>query len=233
MAMHDEIKEQTLKFKDMSLKKKAGYIWDYYKWWIIGGIIFIIAAFSFISQWRISSRPVYLQAYFLNSNLIYDPDSTIMQDYIDMYNIDTDAYNLYIDTGSYIDPDGYDQVSMGNQMKLMASYYAGDIDVLAGPKILIDGYANADAYADLMEILPESLIEELDAKGYETYTCKNEDGRSFIAGIYLDNCSYLKEQGEGGVYPESSSDDERPVFTIAANSQNQDHAIELLEMLIK
>jgi hypothetical protein len=37
--------------------------------------------------------------------------------------------------------------------------------------------------------------------------------------------------GEAGAYPIAQSEDDRPVFTIAANSLRMDHAIEFLRFI--
>ena len=54
----------------------------------------------------------------------------------------------------------------------------------------------------------------------------------YVAGVYLDNCSYLNNMGEHGAYPVAKTEDDRVIFTIAANSQRTDHAIEFLRFLI-
>ena len=58
MALQDEINKETRKLKDMPPKKKAEYIWEYYKFHIIGGIAAIILISIFIRDWRTANLSI-------------------------------------------------------------------------------------------------------------------------------------------------------------------------------
>ena len=67
-GLADLIKESSGKDKnDLSGKKKVEFIWDYYKWWIIGGIAAMIVGFIFIRDYRENSKPTYLYVEMLNT----------------------------------------------------------------------------------------------------------------------------------------------------------------------
>ena len=79
MALKDEINRETVKLKDMPFKKKAAYIWEYYRFHIIGVIAAIAFVCVFIRDWRINKRPVYLDVAIINSDIAYnniDPRET-------------------------------------------------------------------------------------------------------------------------------------------------------------
>ena len=61
MAIKDEIKQESIKLKDMPPKKKAEYIWEYYKIPIIGVIAAIIFIVTFTRDYRINKRPYFLE----------------------------------------------------------------------------------------------------------------------------------------------------------------------------
>lgn len=237
MAITDEIKQETKKMKDMSLKGKIAYIWEYYKIPIIGTIAGILFLFVFIRDWVNNNKPVYLHALFINSNFIYEDTSTIEVDYIAREGVDLEENNLYIDFSMQMLDDGYDQLTLGNQQKIMALYSSGELDSVLGPADVIKTYAAADTYADLTALLPDEVKQTLADKGYEYYYYSSE-GITRAIGIYMDRCEYLNMQGTEGTFPyigdpdNVGEPDKRPVFTIAVNSKNPAHAIEFLKMMI-
>ena len=238
------IKDQTGKektaFADLSGKKKVEYIWDYYKWWIIIGVIAIIALTVIIRDYRENSKPTYLHVEMLNTYFGYDRSNTLYDDFAEAAGVDLSKEHLYIGTETTLSTDSFDTTMMAYQQRLIASYAAQEIDVVIGPKKIIEGPANWDCYADFNTIIPKDLMDELEDRDYELYyldpPADEEDGtdpKAFCAGIYLDNCSYLNNMGESGAYPVAETEDDRPVFTIAANSLRTDHAIKFLRFLIE
>ena len=245
-GLADLIKEQSAKeetrFSDLDGKKKIGFIWDYYKWWIIGGIAAIIALTTFIRDYRENSKPTYLYVEMLNSYFGADNTNTIYNDFASEAGIDLTKEHLIIGTEVTLSAENFDTTMLAFQQRLVASYAASDLDVVIGPRNIIEGPANCDSYGNLEQILPQDLIDELKDREYEFYIFdpskddiedyEGEDLTPYVAGIYLDNCSYLNNQGEHGAYPVASSDEERPILTIAANSKRLDHAIEFVRFLI-
>ena len=245
-GLADLIKEQSAKeetrFSDLDGRKKIGFIWDYYKWWIIGGIAAIIALTTFIRDYRENSKPTYLYVEMLNSYFGADNTNTIYNDFPSEAGIDLTKEHLTIGTEVTLSAENYDTTMLAFQQRLVASYAAQELDVVIGPKNIIEGPANCDNYADLDKILPKDLIDELKDREYEFYIFdpakddiedyEGEDLTPYTAGIYLDNCSYLNNQGEHGAYPVAQTEDDRPVLTIAANSTRIDHAIGFVRFLI-
>ena len=239
MALQDEINQETKKLKDMPFKKKAEYIWEYYKIHIIGTIAAIILICVFIHDWRENKRPVYLDAVIINSDIAYYDDNPIRDDFVKYAGIDTKAYNLQIDTGFVISDTQNDQMSMINTEKLMALFAAGDLDVVIGPDDIIDSYGALNAYMDLTDVLTPELKKELEDKGYEMYYTtvyeEDENGNeteagSYLAGVYLDNSEYLDKVGIGGAFTTQKDAGKRPVFTLAHSAKNIDNSFKLLKM---
>lgn len=232
--------EQT-RFSELSGKKKAEYIWDYYKWWFIGGLIVIILAFNFVRDWRENSKPAYLYVEMLNTYLGYDKSNTVYDDFVREADIDLSQERLSIGMETTLKNDVYDTTMIAFQERLVANYAAGMLDVLIGPKAIMEGAANCGAYARFDEVVPKDLMDELIDRDYELYyfdpskdeieDYEGEDLTPYCAGIYLDNCSYLNNMGEAGAYPVATTEDERVIFTIAGNSQRIDHAVEFLRFL--
>ncbi len=234
--------EEPVKFADLDGKKKLEFIWDYYKWWIIGGIAAIIVLTTFIRDYRENSKPTYLYVEMINTYFGYDNTNTVYNDFVEEAGIDLDSEHLVIGTEATLSADNFDTTMLGFQQRLVANYSSGDLDIVIAPKDIIEGPANWDNYADLDKVLPRDLIDELKDREYEFYVfdpsadevedVEGEDVTPYVAGIYLDNCSYLNNQGEHGAYPVAETEDQRPILTITANTQRLDHAIEFVRFLI-
>ena len=239
-------------FKELDLKGKIGYIWDYYKWFFIVGVAVIIALVVFIRDYADNSKPTYLNAVILNSHFAIDTTNTLEEDYIEQFKINTDENHLYFDTSINLNTEIFDTTMVASQMRLVSMYSAGEIDVVMGPVDIMEGPADCNCYADLSEILPQELMDELADRDYEFYYYdeeavakkraensefaaepQGEYAKPYIAGVYLDNCSYLNNNGEYGCYDAAETPGARPIFTIAANAPNVEHAIEFLQFLVQ
>ena len=246
--------EQRKKFKELDFKGKLTFIWDYYKWAFIGGICVIVVLSVFIRDCRENLKPVYLDALMINSNFSFDTTNTLDSDYVSQIGFDTDEYNYYIDTSVNLSEDNFDTTMVAYQQKIVSMYAAGELDVVIGPKNIMEGSADCECYGNLSEILPQDLIDELIDRDYEFYyydakaiaerkaaedpeytdeRSEDELPDTYFAGIYLDNCSYLNNNGEYGAYDLATEEDERPIFTIPANAPHTDHAVEFLRFLIE
>lgn len=236
MAMFDEIKEQTVKLKDMNWKQRADYIWHYYKWWIIGIIGGIICLISIISSIIENSKPTYLHAEFLNSNLFYEEYNQIDDDFAAYAGIDTNKTPLFIITTTVLNSNSQVESAYSEKIRILAEYSANELDVVCGPESVLLNDADIGAYGNLEEILPDGMLDELISKGYEPfyYTETPDDEKpdetiTYIGGIYIDNCPYLNKQGEAGAY--TSVENDRPVLTIAVNTTRLENAIQFIKFL--
>ena len=240
MALKDEISRETVKLKDMPPKKKAEYIWEYYKFHILGTIAAIILIFTFVRDYRENNKPLYLSMVVINSDLAYSDENCILNDFVAYAGIDTGIYNVDIDTGFVISESGMDQMSLANTEKLMAMFAAGNMDLLLGPDNMIDEYGAMSAYKNIEEILTPGMREQLENNGYELYytTVYEEDdsgklvkGDTYLAGVYLDKSEYLNRAGGTGAFTSQKEAGRRPVLAFAHSVKNTEHAIKMLEML--
>ncbi|MCR5507341.1 MAG: hypothetical protein K6F34_01505 [Lachnospiraceae bacterium] len=237
MALKDEISRETVKLKNMTFRKKVEYIWGYYKIPIILFIAAVIFVVTFIRDWRINKRPVFLSVAVINSDLAYSDNIPMKSDYITYAGVDTDKYNLDFDTGFLISDDPRDQISLMNSQKLIALFAAGSIDVLIGPDDMIGSYGAQGALTDISLILPADLKTRLENAGYEIfYTTEYDEDEAgnlkqvgtYPAGVYLDRSEYINGLG---MFETKKEEGRRPVFAVANCATNPDNAFKLLSML--
>ncbi len=250
MAIEDEIKIEQSKLKNMDRQHKLNYIWTYYKFWIIGGLLVILAVLSIAKSIIANSKPIYLEAIFINSELGVTYDSDLFSaDFAKAAEINEKKYRMMFDYSSNISNDYSDQTAYANQIKLISRYSAEEVDVCAGPESIMTGVADVGGYANLEEVLPEALIQKINEKGYEFfyYTGKKygddidknseeeySEGEPYIGGIYLDKSSKIFD--EFNIYSRENNGAEsgdRIVLTIASNTPELEHAIEFVEYVIE
>ncbi|MBO6146535.1 MAG: hypothetical protein J6O70_03035, partial [Lachnospiraceae bacterium] len=80
--INDEIRKQTGKLKDMDMKQRLQYIWDYYKLPIILVLVVLFAVFSFIRDKATSKQTVFYVA-MLDSNVTETVQSTLLDGFAD------------------------------------------------------------------------------------------------------------------------------------------------------
>lgn len=241
MAVSDEIKEQTSKFKYMTKEQKKDYIWTYYKWWIIGAIVAVIAIFSLTKTIIKNSRPVFLDVVFLNTDYLGNSEgSPIENDFMTYKGANSDEYNFYIDYTSYMDNNYGNQKSMASQVKLVSMYSNQEVDICCGPEHVMTEAADVGGYYDFAEVFTEDELKKFEDAGYELfyYTEKEpEEGSSYnqgdsyelktyVGGIYIDNCDSLINKYK--VYSkeifEKEKENGRYILTIAFNTTRIENA---------
>lgn len=227
MALQDEIKQEHKKVKDMTIKGKLKYFWDYYKIHTIVGIIVAFGLVIFVRDIIRGNRPVYLDAIMINTILDYNDPNTIGDDFAEYANVDLDVYNLSIDSSASMALEGGDQMSMATAQKIMALFQAKSLDVLVAPEEIIDFYSSEDVFGDMNNYLSSDKIKLLKDNGFPIYYSKNEEGVTFPAGFYISESEYLKNKSEYGTYTE----DANPIFAVTFCNANPESTIEFLSML--
>lgn len=226
MALHDEIRQEQKKVKDMSLKGKIKYFWDYYKIHTIVGILVIIGIVVFVRDYVKNNRPMYLDAIMVNTILDYNDPKGIDDDFAEYANVDRETYNLSIETGVSINMEFNDEMTMATVQKIMALFQAKSLDLLIAPEDIIDYYASNDPYANIHQFLTDDQIKLLEDNGYPIYYGADE-GVVTPAGFYIGKSEYLKNKSEFGTFME----DANPVFAFAFCNNNPEASVQFLSML--
>ena len=207
----EEIRQQTVKMKDMTFRQKAGYIADYYKWPIIIAILAIIGIASFIHE-RLTATTNVFYCEMINSNVYSEELCSLLPDFeATDKDFNPKKEDMFIDYSMRIDKDNPDSTSMTYQEKMAAMFNVSQIDVVIANTAVIDDYASMDAFADLSTALPSDLYRKLQDQGYEVYYADVTDDsgssssvKKVPVGIYLSNSPvFLKgyKDSNGSIIP--------------------------------
>ncbi len=180
--------------KSMTRKERAGYIWDYYKWFIIGGIVAIIVIVSTIRNFM-SQKDTIFEFVALNCEN-FELTSEQFEEYLTMKGYDTSEEEVTVVNTILISDNAYtgdiDANAYASTMQLAAMFAAQEVDVLIGRGQAYQVHANEGSLLDLREYLSP---QELEAIGEDNilYCVNEEDGFNYPCAVILENNKWLDE----------------------------------------
>ena len=233
--INDEIRKQTDKLKDMDIKQRLQYIWDYYKLHIILVLVVLFAVFSFIRDKATSKQTVFYVA-MLDSNVTETVQSTLLDGFADTLDGFDSEHETMMINADY-DTKAGGQIGFAFIQKIVADYSVGAIDATIAPLESIREFAEHQAYGDLSELLPDEMYEKLKKDGYDFIYVTYEDPATgekheYPAAVDITSTPYIEEgftdlSGEHHPYY-----DDRCYYAISPNSSHPDTCIAFLSYLL-
>lgn len=186
------------RMKELNLKQKLKYLWDYYRWLTIGVLLIFILTFVLIKN--ISFNNVKYDAYCL---ILNDPNNTALVDKIKegfpIY-LNNDKFLINVDNGypfSYIEEHGLNWPDESSNVKIISITDTNKADVaIADYKTLLWAVHTKYIYP-LDEILPADLYKVLEP--YFVYAYFQGDNNKTDGKVYGLNISDTK------IYKENSN----------------------------
>ena len=158
-SIYGEIREQHRKTKDMSLKGKLGYFWDYYRIHTAVILAFLALAVMFIRQYR-SNKDYAFYAVLLNVDTSRIQNDQWNDEFAEYAGIDTEEYATAIDTSLIMSKDNYSEYSVTSQEKLVVMISAGIIDVIVADSETFENQAQSEGFVNLEAVLPKELLDK-------------------------------------------------------------------------
>ncbi len=191
--------EKKPDFKAMSTKAKIGYVWDYYKWHIIGTIAAVSFVISMIHHY-VTYRDPLLNVIMLNCNNSYNTDSSGFDEFQAVYGYDPEEYPISLASFYLAEGDNATSASYTDYQALTTMIAAGGEDIFIGTGDTYLAYCKEGALLDLSTILsPDLLSEYEDCFIYSTaggevapYPCAIEltDNSWIRKNNYYDTCYF-------------------------------------------
>ena len=194
MAVRDEIREQRQKLKGQGFKAHWDYFWEYYKIHTIVAVvvlIFVIITIRDISD----NKPYAIYSMFIN-NRGMDTQAMLQEGFAEYAGIDTESYEVIIDTSSNFMSSIVDTTSVATSEKLMAMLAAHELDTIVADENTFGRYASQDTFMDLRTLYDESELESFGDKvfyvdqGYIDYLNSDEYTTYITSGEYDKNNKY-------------------------------------------
>jgi hypothetical protein len=209
------------KLKDMNTKQKFEFIWDYYRFHIIGTIIIIAIVTSFTID-IIKSKETILNITALGEYMDMDRKE-ILENKVNAELIKDEQNKKQILFDFLVkQKDMRDEYSMASVQKLQASIAAKDVDVLILDKSDFEIYASQGTFMKLSQLSNFAQLN-IPEKDLVKYQAKDIDSKEEIYGINAESLPVLEEL-------KYNSKDK--ILCIVVNTQRLDKVSEFLNWFL-
>jgi len=182
--LREKLRAEKEKLREMTFKKKLEYIWDYYKYPIIGFCVGLILLGSFINTRYINPPPgsalfIAWSAGFATDEQI-DKLKTVLDEQIVAENINKEVFiSMFFD--SEFNPAGV--------QRLMAMLAAGEIDLFIVDPPLLEEYAAQTFIRPL-----DNMLAEIKTRNPTIYTLMEEN---IVYALFKSDDGSITEQAMG------------------------------------
>lgn len=209
------------KLKSMSWRDRFWYIWEYYKFHIIGAVVAVVLAVSIGTAFYHNSFDTVLHCIYLNSRAETEVNPAPLEQDFAAY-LELGKKELITTEISFISFDeNATDYSYASMAKITALVAAHDLDIIIGDQAAIDHYASLNGFANLSEDLSADVLALVKDR---LYRAPNGDGAEYPCAIDLSNTSFATD---------SNLAQKPPLLAIISNSENKDTVEQLIRYLFQ
>ena len=171
MSLRDDLKKEKKKLSRLSFVEKLQYIFDYYKFWMLGAVVLVGLVWS-VGSTILHNKPTGFYAMLLNAggtDLSGQADEAAGKAFAEAAGLDDTKYKILVDTSATFNPNDQSQFSMAQNAKIAALYQSHDIDVMVADPGVFTYYALNGSFVDLRDALDEETLAGYEASGQVYY----------------------------------------------------------------
>lgn len=171
MALRDELQKEKKKLSRLSFGGKLQYIFDYYKFWILGVVVLIGLVWS-VGSTILHNKPTGFYAMLLNAggtDLSGQADEAAGAAFAEAAGLDDEKQKIIVDTSATFNPNDQSQFSMAQNAKIAALYQSHDIDAMVADPGVFTYYALNGSFVDLRDVLDDETLAAYEAAGQVYY----------------------------------------------------------------
>lgn len=164
MSLRDDLKKEKKKLSRLSFGEKLQYIFDYYKFWILGVVVLVGLVWS-VGSTILHNKPTGFYAMLLNAggqDLSGQADEAAGAAFAEAAGLDDTKQKILVDTSATFNPNDQSQFSMAQNAKIAALYQSHEIDVMVADPGVFTYYALNGSFVDLRDVLDDETLA-----GYE------------------------------------------------------------------
>ena len=171
MSLRDELQKEKKKLSRLSFGAKLQYIFDYYKFWILGVVVLIGLVWS-VGSTILHNKPTGFYAMLLNAggtDLSGQADEAAGAAFAEEAGLDEEKQKIIVDTSATFNPNDQSQFSMAQNAKIAALYQSHDIDAMVADPGVFTYYALNGSFVDLRDVLDDETLAAYEAAGQVYY----------------------------------------------------------------
>lgn len=215
-------KERMTSFKELSFTEKIGYIWGYYKYYMLAFVIAAIFIGSFINSYMRNNYDEVCSVYVIDGKITgYDDESDkITTGFTEHLGIDGKKTRVSFNYNhSLINRSEYDQELSVTMDKIVILSYTGSLDGYMAEIDYIDFFCTDEEpfMYNLTEILTPDELNKIGENNIVYYT--KEDGSKFPIAVNLTNTK---------IKTETDLTMKTPCYGVVITAPNKENAIEFI-----
>lgn len=171
MSLRDELQKEKKKLSRLSFGGKLQYIFDYYKFWILGAVVLIGLVWS-VGSTILHNKPTGFYAMLLNAggtDLSGQADEAAGAAFAEAAGLDDEKQKIIVDTSATFNPNDQSQFSMAQNAKIAALYQSHDIDAMVADPGVFTYYALNGSFVDLRDVLDDETLAAYEVAGQVYY----------------------------------------------------------------
>ena len=171
MSFRDDLQKEKKKLSRLSFGGKLQYIFDYYKFWILGVVVLIGLVWS-VGSTILHNKPTGFYAMLLNAggqDLSGQADEAAGEAFAEAAGLDDEKQKILVDTSATFNPNDQSQFSMAQNAKIAALYQSHDIDAMVADPGVFTYYALNGSFVDLRDVLDDETLAAYEAAGQVYY----------------------------------------------------------------
>lgn len=171
MSLRDELQKEKKKLSRLSFGGKLQYIFDYYKFWILGAVVLIGLVWS-VGSTILHNKPTGFYAMLLNAggqDLSGQADEAAGEAFAEAAGLDDEKQKILVDTSATFNPNDQSQFSMAQNAKIAALYQSHEIDVMVADPGVFTYYALNGSFVDLRDVLDDETLAGYEVSGQVYY----------------------------------------------------------------
>lgn len=171
MSLRDELQKEKKKLSRLSFGEKLQYIFDYYKFWILGVVVLVGLVWS-VGTTILHNKPTGFYAMLLNAggqDLSGQADEDAGAAFAEAAGLDDEKQKIIVDTSATFNPNDQSQFSMAQNAKIGALYQSHEIDVMVADPGVFTYYALNGSFVDLRDVLDAETLAAYEAAGQVYY----------------------------------------------------------------
>ncbi len=210
MTSKEKHELEMKKLKSMTFGQKIGYLWEYYRIWLVVLVVVIMLISLFVTMYQNSQKVNLMTLGVANSSITSD-STEITDELIEMLGTGDKHETATVDTSYYFNDD-VELTDPNIIMKFSTMVAAQSMDVLICSENVMKYYSEQEMYLKPSEYLSSDQIAAMGDRVSEY-------------GVRIDGSKLLDKWGLVLYEP--------VYFTVIANSPNVDNAVTLLENLLE
>lgn len=148
------------KLKQMNIRQKIGYIWDYYKSYLFLLMLAALVVFFIADALHQRSREIVLQGFFSNDDYNLFDARTISESFGKYLNLNA-KQRVVFDDSLYVELDSSSEYVVASQGKISGYIAAKELDFIVTNPELLQHYSTHIPLMDLEVFIPNDLLNSI------------------------------------------------------------------------